>query len=254
MMVNTDEPLNSLVANTLYSEGFTTHIARSGKEAMRLFHAHQPRLVILSETYPDTDGYELCRKIKATNTSSVLFLTSNLDEVDQLSGFAAGADEYMTLPFFPRVFVARIKALLRRELTELAPQTKLRVGEIELDLESRMATIGGKAIHLTRIEFDLLQVLMEKPRRVFSRDELIMRVWDDWHCDGHVLESHISRIRTKFRKHGLANLAPAVRGYGYRFSTDQQLVSLTDRTDHRGNQIRNIDRGDSRTGIAKSVG
>ena len=253
-MVNNDEPLNSLVADTLYSEGFTTHIARTGKEAMQIFHAHQPRLVILSENCMDVDGYELCRKFKAANNAIVLFLTSQLAEADQLSGFAAGADEYMAQPFFPRVLVARIKALLRRELAELAPASKLQVGVVELDLESRLATINGTAVHLTRIEFDLLQVLMEKPKRVYSRDELIMRVWDDWHCDGHVLESHISRIRTKFRKHGLANVAPAVRGYGYRFSTDKQLVDLAARTEHRSDQVRNIYLGNSSTGITKSVG
>lgn len=226
MIANDDDSLNQAISSVLRTEGFSTVVAVTGREAIAKFHNHQPGLVILSARYPDMDGYELCRKIKSFNNSMVLFLTSRVEESDQLSGFAAGADEYMAKPFSPAVLVARVRSLLRRQLEEIAPVSKLKVGAVELDLESRTAVIHEQPVHLTRIEFDLLALLMEKPKRVFTRDEIIMRIWDNWHCDGHVLESHLSRIRGKFRRAGVADIAPAVRGYGYRFSTDQQLANL----------------------------
>jgi len=229
LIVNDDKELSSLVASTLQAEGFSTIAVESGREAIQTFHNHQPALVIISARNTDMDGYELCRRLKSVRNVLILFLSSRVDEIDQLTGFAAGADEYMAKPFFPRVLVARVKSLLRRNLEEVLPVSQLRVGPILLDLEERTAAIYGQEVSLTRIEFELLTVLMEKPKRVHSRDELMVRVWDGWHCGGHVLESHLSRLRSKIREHGGPTIAVAVRGFGYKLGMEadelaQELV------------------------------
>jgi len=222
LIVNDDKELSALVATTLQKEGFRTLQADSGFAAIEAFHAHQPVLVILGARQVDMDGLELCRRLKAFKQVLILFLTSHTEEIDQLSGFAAGADEYMVKPFFPRVLAARVKSMLRRHLDSIQPDSVLIVGPIVLDQDCRTVHARGTEVHLTRIEFDLLAVLMEKPKRVFSREELMMRVWDGWHCGGHVLESHLSRLRSKFRDVGEPTLAVAVRGFGYKLGIEIQ--------------------------------
>ncbi len=222
LIVNDDKELSSLVASTLQKEGFRTLEADSGFAALEAFHAHQPDLVILGARHVDMDGLELCRRLKAFKQVMILFLTSHTEEIDQLSGFAAGADEYMAKPFYPRVLAARVKSMLRRHIDAIESDTVLTVGSIVLDQDCRTVAVRGTEINLTRIEFDLLAVLMEKPKRVFSREELMMRVWDGWHCGGHVLESHLSRLRSKFRDAGAPTVAVAVRGFGYKLGMDIQ--------------------------------
>lgn len=222
LIVNDDKDLSSLVASTLQKEGFRTLEVASGFAAIEAFHAHQPDLVIMGTRHIDMDGLELCRRLKAFKQVMILFLTSHTEEIDQLSGFAAGADEYMAKPFFPRVLAARVKSMLRRHIDEIESTSVLTVGPIVLDQDCRTVTVWGTEVHLTRIEFDLLSVLMEKPKRVFSREELMMRVWDGWHCGGHVLESHLSRLRNKFRDIGAPTVAVAVRGFGYKLGIDIQ--------------------------------
>ncbi|MCX6403652.1 MAG: response regulator transcription factor, partial [Actinobacteria bacterium] len=128
----------------------------------------------------------------------------------------------MAKPFYPRVLAARVKSMLRRHIDAIESDTVLTVGSIVLDQDCRTVAVRGTEIYLTRIEFDLLAVLMEKPKRVFSREELMMRVWDGWHCGGHVLESHLSRLRSKFRDAGAPTVAVAVRGFGYKLGIDIQ--------------------------------
>ena len=222
LIVNDDKELSSLVASTLQKEGFRTLEADSGFAALEAFHSHQPDLVILGARHVDMDGLELCRRLKTFKQVMILFLTSHTEEIDQLSGFAAGADEYMAKPFYPRVLAARVKSMLRRHLDAIESDTVLTVGSIVLDQDCRTVQVRGTEINLTRIEFDLLAVLMEKPKRVFSREELMMRVWDGWHCGGHVLESHLSRLRSKFREVGAPTVAVAVRGFGYKLGIDIQ--------------------------------
>ena len=114
------------------------------------------------------DGLEVCRQLRAVGTTPIVFLTSRAEEIDQLVGFAAGADDYVTKPFSPKVLVARVGSVLRRGTAAEETKTRFEVGPLVVDTESRMATAGGVELDLTRTEFDLLTTLMENPRRVVT--------------------------------------------------------------------------------------
>ena len=230
LIVNDDSNLRSLIVDSLSHEGFRTIEAATASAAINSFHAHQPDLVIMSPKQPDMDGFELCRKLTSYRNVMVLILTSHLDEIDQLSGFAAGADEYMAKPFYPRVLAARVKSMLRRKFDDLESRSRLNVGSIVADTDCRTVHFDGTPLNLTRIEFDLLVSLMEHPKRVISREDLMLRVWDGWHCGGHVLETHLSRLRNKFREVGGPAVGVAVRGFGYKLGVEENSVKATTTT------------------------
>lgn len=225
LIVNDDHKLRSNIVDGLTQEGFKTIEAINAQSGISAFHAHQPDLVILGARQPDMDGLELCRRLKSYRDVMILILTSHLDEIDQLSGFAAGADEYMAKPFYPRVLAARVKSMLRRQFDDFDSRSRLSVGPIVIDTDCRSVHHEGKEIYLTRIEFDLLAILMEYPKRVISREDLITRVWGGWHCDGHVLESHLSRLRNKVREAGGPRIGLAVRGFGYKLGIEDDIPS-----------------------------
>lgn len=222
LIVNDDPKLRSTVVDGLTQEGFKTVEAVNGQSGISAFHAYQPDLVIIGARQPDMDGIELCRKLKSYRNVMVLILTSHLDEVDQLSGFAAGADEYMAKPFYPRVLAARVKSMLRRQFEDFDSRSRCSVGPILIDVDCRSVNVNGREVNLTRIEFDLLSILMENPKRVVSREQLIAKVWGGWHGDGHVLESHLSRLRNKFRAIDGPEIGVAVRGFGYRLGVEDE--------------------------------
>ena len=225
LIVNDDHKLRSTIVTGLNQEGFRTIEAVNGRSALSAFHSFQPDLVIISARQEDMDGLELCRRLKSYRNVMILILTSHLDEVDQLSGFAAGADEYMAKPFYPRVLSARVKSMLRRQFDDFDSRSRLAVGPIIVDTDCRTVHLAQEEIFLTRIEFDLLAVLMEYPKRVISREDLISKVWGTWHCGGHVLESHLSRLRNKFREAGGPRIGIAVRGFGYKLGIDDEVPS-----------------------------
>ena len=166
------------------------------------------------------DGLEVCRQLRSVGTTPIVFLTSRAEEVDQLVGFAAGADDYVTKPFSPRLLVARVGSVLRRGSGAEEERTRFEVGPLTIDAESRVATADGVELDLTRTEFDLLTILMENPRRVVTRDMLLERVWGSWYGDDHVVEVHMSRLRSKVKAASGLRIGVAVRGVGYKLGID----------------------------------
>ena len=164
----------------------------------------------------------LFRSLRAVTSTPIIFLTARTDEVDQLVGFAAGGDDYVTKPFSPKVVLARISSLLRRNARADAElRTRFQVGPLMLDTASRDVTLNGVPLDLTRTEFDLLALLMETPNHVLTRDQLLQQVWGDWYGDSHVVEVHMSRLRNKVKKAGGPTVGVAVRGVGYRLGLSE---------------------------------
>ena len=221
LVIDDDADLRGLVAIALAESGYKVVEAADGPAGIAAYHGHQPDLIVLDIGLGAMDGLEVCRQLRTVGTTPIVFLTSRAEEVDQLVGFAAGADDYVTKPFSPRLLVARVGSVLRRGSGGDVPEkTRFEVGPLTIDTESRTATANGVELDLTRTEFDLLTMLMENPRRVVTRDMLLERVWGSWYGDDHVVEVHMSRLRSKVKAAGGLRIGVAVRGVGYKLGIE----------------------------------
>ncbi len=208
-----------LIAGCLRDEGFCVDTARDGEGAVELARSLQPDVIVLDLGLPRIDGVEVCRRIRLFSDAYIVMLTGRDDEVDKLIGLSVGADDYMTKPFSPRELVARLRAMLRRARPMQAESAERRLGELAIDTGARVVTIGGAEVELTRIEFDILDALSERPKVVFTRGKLIERVWGpDWFGDAHVVDVHLSSLRKKLGEDPRSpRYIVTVRGVGYRF-------------------------------------
>ena len=184
--------------------------------------ALRPAVVVLDAGDPSGDVHDTCRRLRAMGSVPIIVAARTgpdgmVDDATQLMCFAAGADDVVAVGVSPRVLRARIGAVLRRSVAGQPGAARPRVvGPFELDPETRVATLAGTPLDLTRIEFDLLGILLEQPTRVVPRDELVSRVWGSWFGDDHVVEVHLSRLRAKVVRTGGPRIGVAVRGVGYR--------------------------------------
>jgi DNA-binding response OmpR family regulator len=178
--------------------------------------------VILDLTLPDGDGLDLCQEVRSSTDAFVLMLTGRDDEVDKLLGFRLGADDYMTKPFSPRELAARVSALIGRARSRSTePQAAVRVvGDVRIDIDTRSVEVGGEATEPTKIEFDLLLALSQRPGAVLSRAQLLTAVWgDDYVGDDHVVDVHVANLRKKIDIVGDGpSRIRTVRGVGYAMS------------------------------------
>jgi DNA-binding response OmpR family regulator len=217
LVIDDSSDIRALLAVALKDAGYRVVEADNGPDGIAAYHAHQPDLVLLDIGLGSMDGLEVCRQLRAVTSAPIIFLTARTDEVDQLVGFAAGGDDYVTKPFSPKVVLARVSSLLRRNArTDAEIRTHFAVGPLTLDTASRDVALNGVPLDLTRTEFDLLALLMETPNHVLTRDQLLQQVWGDWYGDSHVVEVHMSRLRNKVKKAGGPAVGVAVRGVGYR--------------------------------------
>jgi DNA-binding response OmpR family regulator len=223
-----------LLCETLRQGGFDAFGAATGAEGLDVVSRLQPDLVTLDLTLPDLDGIEVCRRLRAMSNAYLIILTARAEETDRLIGLEVGADDYMLKPFSPRELRARIVAMFRRpRLADPGPSApgaeapagpdtdadQLRRGDLVLDRESRQVTLAGRAVPLTRTEFDLLAAFMSKPRRVWERDTLARLVWHtDWPGGDHVIDVHVANLRRKLGDNAHeGRWIHTVRGVGYRF-------------------------------------
>lgn len=214
-----------LLVPLLDNEGYTTRTATDGEQAVEVARAFEPDVVVLDLGLPRLDGVDVCRRLRTFSDAYVIMLTSRTTEVDRVVGLEVGADDYMTKPFSPRELVARIRAMLRRPrqvvLTPPAATGDVRVlGDLRLDPLGRTVEVAGDEVRLTRIEFDLLDVLTSKPSMVFSRSMLRELVWgSEWYGDDHVVDVHIANLRKKIDPSGGPSRVRTVRGVGYRMES-----------------------------------
>ncbi len=217
-MVVEDAPeYAQLITSALRAEGAEISSASTLADARVRLLATPPDVVILDLTLPDGDGLDLCQEIRTKTDAYVLMLTGRDDEVDKLIGFRLGADDYMTKPFSPRELAARVAALLNRSRRGAAEERSKRVvvGDLIIDLDTRLVTVDGTSADLTKIEFDLLEALSDRSGSVLSRSQLLLAVWGaDYVGDDHVVDVHIANLRKKIDT-GSPSRVRTVRGVGY---------------------------------------
>jgi len=223
LVVEDDPKTLALVALYLEKEGFKPLVARSGRQAMALFDRHRPVLVILDLMLPEVDGWEICRQLRRQSDVPVIMLTARGEEIDRVAGLTMGADDYVVKPFSPRELMARVRAILRRSgaLRRLEADPVYVQDDLVLDTHRRLVTLAGREVSLTPHEYNLLQPLMEKPGRVFSRDELIDRLYPRGEATviDRVVDVHIGKLRQKIEDDPTApRRILTVRGIGYRLA------------------------------------
>jgi DNA-binding response OmpR family regulator len=216
LIVEDDPDVVRVARAYLEREGYAVLVESDGDAGLQQARAARPDLVVLDWMLPHASGLDVLRRLRADGDVPVLMLTARTDEADRVLGLELGADDYLTKPFSPRELVARVGAVLRRTGAPVAATPVLRHGALELDVGARTARVGGRAVELTTLEFDLLRVFGAAPGRVFQRDELIERVWGGDH-DGNdrVVDVHVSNLRQKLGEAGGDDLIRTVRGVGY---------------------------------------
>jgi DNA-binding response OmpR family regulator len=205
-----------MVTAILRKSNHRVRTATTIADALEALTSAPPDLVILDLTLPDGDGLDLCRLIRERSSAYILVLSGRDEEIDKLLGFKLGADDYVTKPFSPRELAARVEALLRRPRVAAPTATERTIGHVTLRAEAREVEIDGTPVELTRIEFDLLDTLSASPKVVFTRAQLLERVWGpDWYADDHVVDVHVANLRKKVDRPGQKSVVRTVRGVGY---------------------------------------
>lgn len=217
MVVDDDQDLAEMLGIVLTGAGIDVDLVSRGDEVVEVFRANPPDLVLLDVMLPGLNGIEVCKLIRAESMVPIIMLSAKGDTYDVVLGLEAGADDYMVKPFkHPSELVARIKTRLRRSTAGLSGQ--LTLADLAIDLVAHQVMRAGKAIALTRLEFDLLVALAKEPGRVFTRDALLSEVWGYRHStDTRLVNVHVQRLRAKV-EHDPENpeIVITVRGVGYK--------------------------------------
>jgi two-component system, OmpR family, phosphate regulon response regulator PhoB len=220
LVVEDEESLTLLLRYNLEVAGYAVESVRRGDDAELRLAEQMPDLVLLDWMLPGLSGVELCRRIRArkeTERLPVIMLTARGEEADRVRGLATGADDYVVKPFSVPELVARVGALLRRT-NPAHVASLLAAGDIELDRDTRRIRRGGTALHLGPTEYKLLEFLMRKPGRVFSREQLLDGVWGrEAYVDERTVDVHIGRLRKALSPAGEPDPIRTVRGAGYSF-------------------------------------
>ena len=219
LVVDDEARIREVVQYALEREGFRVTCTEDGDAGLRAVEGGDFDLVVLDVMLPGIDGLELCRRVRAHSKVPILFLSARSDEIDRVLGLELGGDDYLTKPFSPRELVARVKAVLRRvsDVGEPDERKKLVHGSITLDSERHEVHVGGKAVSLTPTEFGLLAALLERPGIVLSRGQLMQRAYSyDNLVTERTIDTHVRRIRAKFRTAGGADPIATVHGVGYK--------------------------------------
>ncbi len=241
LIVDDDPNLREIVRFALEKEGYASIQAADGKLALEAFARHRPALIILDIMMPEMNGTEVCREIRRGSDVPIIFLSSRDDELDRILGLELGGDDYVTKPFSPRELAARVKSCCRRlkatreavlrAATATPPKagaekaaTRVTHGPLALDLETFKAFLDEREVVLTVMEFGVLRALLDHPKKVYSRDELMTKAYDDnVVVSDRTIDSHVRRIRKKFAALGCDPIE-TVTGFGYKMADAAQLA------------------------------
>jgi two-component system response regulator RegX3 len=222
LVVDDEESILQFVSYNLRKEGYEVTVAADGDAALELAESQAFDLIVLDIMLPGTDGYEVCRRLRAKGDTPVLFLSARDTELDKVVGLEIGGDDYLAKPFGVRELIARVKALLRRSGTRTAEPARddapIEAAGILLDEAAHIATYGETEIDLTPREFELLACLMRHAGRVLSREQLLKEAWGwQYVVETKTVDTHIKRLRDKLTQAGVdPAVVETVRGYGYR--------------------------------------
>ena len=216
LVVDDDQAVRDSLRRALVLEGYEVDLAANGTEALRILSQRAPDAVILDLQMPDIDGLEVCRRLRSLgDMTPVLMLTARGAVDDRVEGLDAGADDYMPKPFDLAELFARLRALLRRRMAGASAEL-LRFEDLSLDVATREAKRGDRSFPLTKIEVDLLEMFLENPRQVLTREQILDRVWGyDFDSGTNSLAVYVGYLRRKLEDNGDARLIQTVRGIGY---------------------------------------
>ena len=223
LVVEDEESFVEALTVGLKREGFRVIVGRDGAEALSLFSAVRPDLVLLDVMLPKISGIDVCREIRMHSQVPIIMVTAKTSEIDTVVGLEVGADDYVSKPYRLRELVARIRAALRRAPRDQpgASATLLEVGDVRLDPESHEVFVRGDLVTLPLKEFELLEVLLDHAGRVVTRDSLIDRVWGPYYVgDTKTLDVHVKRLRSKIEDDpSTPRRIVTIRGLGYKYET-----------------------------------
>jgi two-component system alkaline phosphatase synthesis response regulator PhoP len=222
LLVDDEIDILDFLSYNLKKAGYTVFTANNGKDAVKLAKQYIPHLIILDVMMPEMDGIETCEEIRkqpALNNTVVAFLTARSEDYSQIAGFEAGADDYIAKPIKPKVLVSRVSALLKRfgkteEVPENLESSIIRMGNLVIDKEKYTVINNGEELSLPRKEFSLLLLLISKPEKVFTREEIYSAIWGDSIVVGdRTIDVHIRKLREKIGE----DYIRTVKGVGYKF-------------------------------------
>ena len=219
LVVDDDPHIRDVVRFAFEKTGMAISIAQDGKEALRQFDRDVHDLVVLDIGMPEMDGLEVCRQIRKTSDTPILFLSARDEEIDRILGLEIGGDDYVTKPFSPRELVARVNAILRRTRATPAPsETKaMSHGGLAIDADAHTASFGGKQVTLTALEFSILRTLLARPGFVFTRELILDAAYaGNIHVADRTIDSHIRNIRAKMAAAGSDSVIETVHGVGFK--------------------------------------
>lgn len=219
LVVDDDAHIRDVVCFALRREGFDTLEASTGQAAVEKFEAEQPDLIVLDVLMPEGDGIAVCKQIRQSSIAPIIFLSSKDAEADRIKGLDIGGDDYVTKPFSVRELIARVKAALRRiDDQSVARENHLSIGPLNMNIESRTASVNDQMLDLTRTEFDLLTAMAHQDGKVLAREKLMAGAYAaNRIVSDRTIDSHIRRLRKKLRDIGVDPIH-TVHGVGFRLS------------------------------------
>ena len=223
LVVDDDKNICELLRLYLVKEGYGVTIANDGTAALQEFDKLHPDLVLLDVMMPGIDGWEVCRKIRQNNQTPIIMLTAKGETYDKVLGLELGADDYIVKPFSPREVVARIKAVLRRttEQQQTSDDGCVTYEGLVIDIKSYTVTLRGQPVICTPKEIEILYMLASNPGQVFTREQLLNRVWGyDFAGETRTVDTHIKRLRAKLDSAGLGWSIKTIYGVGYKFEVE----------------------------------
>ncbi len=221
ILVVDDEPdILEFIDYNLKREGYDVYVAANGQEGIDKAKEIKPDLIILDVMMPVLDGIEACRRLREMpdfKSTFIVFLTARSEEYSEIAGFNVGADDYIAKPIKPRVLLSRINAILRRKDQSAVP-AKIEIGNLVIDKDSFIVRQGGQRVPMAKKEFELLYLLASKPGKVFTRENILEKVWgDDVLVVDRTIDVHIRKIREKLGDENIST----VKGVGYKFENEQ---------------------------------
>ncbi len=231
LIIEDDKELINLIAIHLRDIDCEVLKAHNGKEGLDIALAEKPDLVVLDISMPIMDGFEVCRQIRAKQSTPIIMLTAKTEEIDRVLGLEIGADDYISKPFSVREFIARVKAVFRRaemdsKTVKSEKETELRFSGLTINLEKRKVTQENKRVELSPKEFELLALMAANPGKSFSRSQLLSLIWGyDFEGYEHTVNSHINRLRAKIEPEMVKPIyITTTWGVGYKFNEDIQRL------------------------------
>lgn len=218
LLVDDEQDIIDMISYNLEKEGYEIETATNGRDAIYIAEKFMPDLILLDVMMPEMDGMETCvemRSIDSLKHTIIAFLTARGEDYSQIAGFEAGADDYISKPIKPRVLISRIQALLRRKGNAASEEAPTEINGLKIDKEKYLVTLDGVDMTFPKKEFELLSLLLSKPGRVFTREEIFTAVWGDDVVGDRTIDVHIRKLREKLGNEHIST----IKGVGYKIET-----------------------------------